>query len=324
MRVFQIESSLSRTAAKAYRWIAIRPGSEGALATAIARVRLEGKIVSAAGPMPITTVADAATQTGLETNAIRELARAILEHSPVVAIANDNHPEIAALNVMPGEVGARGGIVRRSRNQPSHASAAGVTSARAVLLDSSVPWDFVPPIDAEVFRFCAWNGGPNKADWLLPAPGFLEELTDVPSAPTSGVETYGVAPSLSKAAHETRSTAEFLESMDSTLGSAEAIIHARCRDLFHRHVGAVHSGQEIPTSRFASVAKLEEQLWSGAVWVGEPASGEKIRCALKQWPAADAGSSLDPRANWVAPVMPPLASKLYQESDLREAQGRNA
>ena len=76
-------------------------------------------------------------QTGLETMAIRELARAILEHSPVVAIANDNHPEIAALNVMPGEVGARGGIVRRSRNQPSQASAAaGVTSARAVLLDS--------------------------------------------------------------------------------------------------------------------------------------------------------------------------------------------
>jgi hypothetical protein len=190
-----------------------------------------------------------------------------------------------------------------------------------VLLDSSVPWDFVPPIDAEVFRFCAWNGGPNKADWLLPAPGFLEELTDVPSAPTSGVETYGVAPSLSKAAHETRSAAEFLESMDSTLGSAEAIIHARCGNLFHRRVGAVHSGQEIPTSRFASVAKLEEQLWSGAVWVGEPASGEKIRCALKQWPAADAGSSLDPRANWAAPVMPPLASKLYQESGLR---GRNA
>jgi hypothetical protein len=322
MRIFQIESSLSRTAAKAYRWIAIRPGSEGTLATAIARVLLEERLVSAAGPMPITTVADAATQTGLETNAIRELARAILEHSPVVAIANDNHPEIAALNVMPGEVGARGGIVRRSRNQPSHASAAaGVTSARAVLLDSSVPWDFVPPIDAEVFRFCAWNGGPNKADWLLPAPGFLEELTDVPSAPTSGVETYGVAPSLSKAAHETRSAAEFLASIDPTLGSSERVIHARCADLFHRRVGAVHSGQEIPTSRFASVAKLEEQLWSGAVWVGEPASDEKIRCALKQWPAAGDRSSLDPRTNWVAPVMPPLASKLYQESDLR---GRNA
>lgn len=325
MRVIQIESSLSRTADKAYQWIAIRPGSEGTLAAAIARVLLEEKLVSAAGPMPVTTVADAVTQTGLEANAIRELARGILEYSPVIAIANDNHPEIAALNVMLGAVGARGGIVRRSKNRSSHASAAaGVTSPRAVLLDSSVPWDFVPPIDAEVFRFCAWNGGPNKADWLLPAPGFLEELTDVPSAPTSGVETYGVAPSLSKAAHETQSAAEFLESIDSSLGSAETIIHARCRDLFRRRIGAVHSGQEIPTSRFASVSKLEEQLWSGAVWVGEPASGENIRCALKQWPVAGAGSLLGRTAEWAAPVMPPLASKLYQESDLRDVQRRNA
>ena len=46
MRVFQIESSLSRTAAKAYRWIAIRPGSEGTLATAIARVLLEETCLS--------------------------------------------------------------------------------------------------------------------------------------------------------------------------------------------------------------------------------------------------------------------------------------
>ena len=37
---------------------------------------------------------------------------------------------------------------------------------------------------AEVFRFAAWDGGGSNADWLLPAPGFLEELTDVPTAPT--------------------------------------------------------------------------------------------------------------------------------------------
>ena len=79
-----------------------------------------------------------------------------------------------------------------------------IPSARAVLIDSSVPWDFVPQTDAEVFRFAAWDGGSSKADWLLPAPGFLEELTDVPTAPTSAIETYAVAPESVKAPPQTR------------------------------------------------------------------------------------------------------------------------
>jgi hypothetical protein len=55
-----------------------------------------------------------------------------------------------------------------------------------VLLDSSVPWDFAVPAGAEVFRFTAWDGS-SKADWLLPAPSFAEELSDVPTAPRYGM-----------------------------------------------------------------------------------------------------------------------------------------
>ena len=325
MRVIQVESSLSRSAGRAYQWISIRSGSEGALAAGIARVLLEDKLVKTRGPMPDITLDEAASQTGLDANAIRELARMIVERTPVVAIANDNNPSVAALNVVLGAVGTRGGIVRRSKTAKAYASAdAAITSARAVILDSSVPWNFVPQTDAEIFRFAAWNGGPTKADWLLPAPGFLEELTDVPTAPTSGVETYALAASLSKAAHPTQSCAEFLASMDPSLSSAEKIIHTRCAELFHTRSGNLHSREETSVAKIASAQKLEEQLWSGAVWVGEPASGESIRCALKQWPAADAGSPSDWTASWAAPVMPPLASKLYQESGLRESQGRNA
>ena len=69
-------------------------------------------------------------------------------------------------------------------------------SLRAVLVDSTVPWEFAAPTDAEVFRFAAWDGGGNTAGWLLPAPGFLEELTDVPTPPTFSRETYAVAQNL--------------------------------------------------------------------------------------------------------------------------------
>ncbi len=325
MRIIQIESLLSRSAGRAYQWISIRSGSEGILAAGIARVLLQEKLVKTGGPIPEVTLDEAALLTGLDATAIRELARTIVVRGPVIAIANDNNPSVAALNVVLGAVGTRGGVVRRSKTTKVYASAdAAIASARAVILDSSVPWNFVPQTDAEVFRFAAWNGSPTKTDWFLPAPGFLEERTDVPTAPTSGVETYALAASLAKAAHKTQSCAEFLVSVDPSLSSAEKIIHTRCAELFHAKRGNLHSREETAVAKIASAQKLEEQLWSGAVWLGEPASGESIRCALKQWPAADAGSPSDWTASWAAPVMPPLASKLYQESGLRESQRRNA
>ena len=325
LRVIQIEPSLSRTAARAWRWTAIRPSTECALAAGIAHVLIEENLVPAQHPLPVMTLVEAASQTGVDVNAIREIARIMVTEPPAVVIANHDNPSIAALNVLLGSVGTRGGIVRRWRAAKSFENAeAPLSSARAIVLDASVPWNFTPKADAEVFRFAAWNGGPGNADWLLPAPGFLEELTDVPSAPTAGMETYAVAPPLAKAPHITQSCAEFLATLDPGLASAEKTIHQRCAELFRGRVGTLHSHREIPATGIESISKLEEQLWSGAVWVGEPASDESSRCALTQWPADDVGSPFDSHASWSVPVMPALATKLYQESGLRESQGRNA
>ncbi len=192
-------------------------------------------------------------------------------------------------------------------------------------IDASVPWDFVPQTDAEVFRFAAWDGGSSKADWLLPAPGFLEELTDVPSAPTSAVETYAVAPRVTKAPHEAQSAAQFINSFDSTL-TAEHIIHARCEELFRRHAGTLIGQESTPVAQFASAQKIEEELWKGAIWVGDAPGSASLKCELKDWPTfrgfapPEAGTTA-----WPAPVLPPLATKLYRESILREAsEMRNA
>ena len=204
LRLIQVEGSLSRTAARAWQWIPVRVGSESALAAGLARVLIEERLVAARGPMSSLSVDEAADQIGLTSEAIRELARTIAARTPAVAIASDDNPAIAALNVVLGAVGTRGGIIRKSKKaQPCAAADAVISSARAVLLDSSVPWDFAPQTDAEVFRFAAWDGGTSdrgarRADWLLPAPGFLEELTDVPTAPTVSTETYAVTPALIK------------------------------------------------------------------------------------------------------------------------------
>ena len=323
-RLIQIDASLSRTAARAWRWIEIREGSESALAAGLGCALLEQKLVPAHGPIPSITLDESAGQTGVGVDAIRELARTIAARLPALVIARDGNPAVAALNVLLGSVGTGGGIIRNSGNAKTHIFAdATIQNARAVLIDSTVPWNFVPQTDAEIFRFAAWDGGPTRADWLLPAPGFLEEFTDVPTAPTSAVETYAVAPSVVKAPSEVRSAAEFLGNLEPTLLRTEKVIHARCEDLFRRHAGTVYGHESTSVSKFISVEKLEEQLWRGAVWVGEQLPAGSLRCELKQWPADMLWS--DPQnwaTEWPAPVLPPLATKLYVESSLREAPDR--
>jgi hypothetical protein len=86
-------------------------------------------------------------------------------------------------------------------------------------------------------------------------------------------------------------------------------------------------GQEVtPVAKLASVQKLEEQLWNGAVWVGEPLPPGSLRCELKEWLAAVAPAHPESwSTRWPEPVLPPLASKLYKESSLREPpEKRNA
>ena len=320
LRLIQVEGTLSRTAARAWQWVPVRAGTEDALAAGLARALLEERLVSAGGPMPSLTVGDAAAQTGLTSNAIRILARTIVARAPAVAIASDDNPAIAALNVVLGATGAHGGIVRKSNHAEKYVSADGaIPVACAVLIDSSVPWDFVPQTDAEVFRFAAWDGGSSKADWLLPAPGFLEELSDVPTAPTSAIETYAVAPSLVKAPPDVQSAAQFLCRLDSSLSTTEKIIHARCEELFRARNGTVIGQETTPLAKFASAQKFEEHLWKEAVWVGEPPHAGSLRCQLKEWPTAVASAHPETwSSRWREPVLPPLASKLYQESTLRE------
>jgi hypothetical protein len=326
LRLIQVEASLSPTAARSWQWVAIRPGSESALAAGIARVLLEERLVAGRGPMPPLSVAESAAQSGISADAIRGLARLIAAHSPAVAIANDADPAIAALNVVLGAVGARGGIVPRSKPTKSHISAEReLQSVRAVLIDSSVPWDFVPQTNAEIFRFAAWDGGATEAEWGLPAPGFLEELTDVPTPPAAAIETYAIASGLVKAEPEAMSAAQFLAGIDPTLPTVEKLIHLRCEELFRQRAGTLHRQGAVPVAKVASVEQFEQQLRNGAVWVGEPPDPKAMRCELKEWPANAGAVRTTSAAIWPAPVLPPLASKLYQESDLHEPpERRNA
>ncbi len=324
LRLIQIEPTLSRTAARAWRWVPVADGSESVLASAIARILIEERLAKPQGPAPSLTIEAAAITTGLTTDAIGDLAHTIVERQPALVIAQDSNPAIAALNILLGAVATPGGVVLKRKTSPSPVPLeSGPGAYRAMLVDATVPWNVVPRTNAEVFRFAAWNGGGTEGDWLLPAPGFLEELTDVPAAPTSAVETYAVATNLLPQPEEVKNAAQFLAKIDSTLPAVGVLIQSHCEELFQAKLGTVFGEQTVHVAKFASAKKLEEQLRRGDVWFGEPPHASGFHCALKTWPAPTTGTSTsDWAATWLAPVFPPLAAKLYQESNLRDVPAR--
>jgi hypothetical protein len=290
------------------------------LAGGLARVLIEERLVARRGPIPPITLSEAAAQTGLTIEAIQDLARTLVARGPVMAIAADNKPAVAALNVVLGAVGTRGGIVRKAEGAPASLDIEHVTEPlRAVLLDSTVAWDLPRRTGAEVFRFAAWAGDGAAADWLLPAPGFLEELADVPTAPTSAFETYAVAPQLVERPKGVISAAEFLAQIDPGVGTIADAIGVRCEALFRARRGKLH-----PSADFETAAKLQEKLLGGAIWAADPPRDPGFRCELREWPQVSVEPSRPVAWTdaWAVPVLPPLAAKLFQESTLRPAPGR--
>jgi len=320
LRLIQIEPTFTRTSSGAWRWVPICQGTEALLAAVLAKVLIGEHLVAARGPMPPASLTEAAKQTGLDETAIRELAYSMVERRPTLVLGSDENPSVAALNVLLGSVGAPGGIVPRAASRSAvPRSSISSSTPRAILLDASVPWDYVPSAGAEVFRFAAWDGGGSRADWLLPAPGFLEEEVDLPTPATSAVATYGIARKLITPSAELKTAAEFLIQIDPSLPKTEAAIHARCEEIFRGRRGHVYGEKASPVSSFESAAKLEEALRAGANWLDNVLPAATLKCTLPEWPTDNRAHG---RANWsdtwAQPVMPTLAAKLYRESSLRE------
>ena len=194
----------------------------------------------------------------------------MVENRPVLAVAADGNPAIAALNVLLGAVAAPGGIVQKKGDFPAHVRLDPFpASFRAVLVDSTVPWEFVPQTDAEVFRFAAWDGGGNRAGWLLPAPGFLEELTDVPSRPLPLSRRMRWPRIWSRLQRSPERRTVPGADRSHIAGGGES--HPRAlREIFRARQGTVYGEHPIAVTKIDSAQHFEEQLRQGAVWMGDP------------------------------------------------------
>jgi len=288
----QIEEKPSRTAALADHWIAApTPAGVEELETLLAGLKLAG---------PVVVVGDAMLA--------------------------------AVWTARRGMVGQAGGYLAR-RPLPGAAPALAETplenvpdaSVGLLFLDGeAAAWARIEPKlapGALVVSLSAYSAGlAAQAGCAIPAPAFLESLDDVPAPFDATRASLALSPQMvtafgaTMAAHDVFARLEgWPESCyeDALTAQIEALHAARRGTVFVPAEGAEKKVAEVE-----GAAKLKELLLAGAVWVDE-AAPQTLRCEAPKEPSY----GLVPfEPAWRPAVLPPLATKIYQESTLRSTR----
>jgi hypothetical protein len=338
-RLIQAEPLESRTAALADLWLRIKPGSGRALALGLTAL-LEGK----AGQL---TPAQAAAETGLAESQIVDLSGELAHNGPALVLAGDDLPEALALNCLTGAWG-EALIARAEAPVPDSwkkaAPLAGFASVpdgsiRALLIDESVPGDYIPwnaiapklvPDNPVVVAF-AWSrdGYGRHAQFTLPAAVYPEMTGDAPAAIDSPAAAFRISTPLVPAPAGMVDPAGFIASAAGI--DASAALRERADAIHKAGRGTLFTYADAKSTPVKEVKA--EDFWKalneGGCWIdaaGKPSAPVVEQASWASTPPPTESSDLplvvalsDVRG--ATGLVSPLMSKLYQESNLR--LGRN-
>jgi anaerobic selenocysteine-containing dehydrogenase len=245
----QVEPRMSQTGASADEWLAVRPGTEGALALGLAHVIMKAglRVASAAGRagalvdgwtsgLADFTPEAVARQTGVPAARVDRLAREFATYGPAVAViggaplAHTNGLAQAlavnALNALVGSIGVEGGMAFMPQTAPPRAQARTLRETLAAAPPQVLLLDDANPVFAApaAWQAAAWlrqvpfiasfgsfvDETSVLADLILPDHSFLESWVD--SAPESGAAMFvaTVTPPAMHPLYDTRSMPDVL------------------------------------------------------------------------------------------------------------------
>ena len=315
-QLIQIEPAYSRTASLADLWVPVLPGSEDDFAAAVARA-LDGE----------TTDAHAA-----------EVARILLRNKPAIAVGAG--AAVARLNAKLASVGRPGGFLpRRDFTAVTDVARVPDGSIGVLLIEETaggdpLPWDLLRrklvPQDAVVVALTPWlDGCARHADYVIPAPMYLESLDEAPTPAGSTVAGFSLSPALLIAPPKLTPPAEFVLRLAHDSGTYPDILKQRVAAIKKDGRGAVFTYPDAKSTRVSDIASagdLWKSMLAGAVWLDGPLPGGPFRGADLQVCAGPPGPALPPTPEYpllliaagnAPPHGSPLMSKLYRESGLR-------
>jgi hypothetical protein len=316
-RLIQADAVETRTVAIADQWLPVRAGSEGALARAVA-----GEIAPA----------EVSRATGLAEDVIRAVLDELHGNGPSLVLGD--MPETIRANEGLGAFG-KTVVARRETPVPqAWTSSPSVTaledvpdrSLRVLLIDETgavgrIPWAAIEPklaADALVVAF-GWtaDGYGRHARFTLPAPVYGDGTT----------AAFRLATPWTMAPAGIVNPAEFVAKFAGI--TADNAVHERADAIHVAGRGQVYTPADAKTAALKDISADDfwKALNAGACWMDERVSGPQAGKLKHAPPVGHALACPGPLAVVSAESLgpaaaSPLTSKLYRESNLRQAADR--
>jgi anaerobic selenocysteine-containing dehydrogenase len=335
-KLVQVESRMTQTGASADEWVPVRPGTEGALANALAKMVVSGPKEWGDAPQQAEKV------TGVAAKRIERLAKELAEHgSDAVAIVGG--PALAHTNALATAhavnslnasfgVGSEAVKVRLAFTPGGTAQAPAsnaaplqaLQSAKLLVIDEANPLYTAPkawkvrealaqiPYIASFSSFV--DDTTAHADLILPDHSFLESWVDATPESGSADATTTVAGPVMKPIHDTRATADVLIAVAGKLKApvalpwkdAEGVAKAQGSSLKSPVASPKSEGSQRPAaSRQASAASPQ---WTEPTFDGA-ASDYPLHFLPYASPAFGDGSTA--HLPWLQELPDPLTSAMW-------------
>jgi len=316
-QLLQVEPTYSRTASLADLWVPVLPGSEDVFAASVARA-LRGEAADAHAT---------------------EVARILNRNKPAIAVGGG--AAVAKLNAILGSIGRPGGFLpRRDFTPATDIATLPDHSIRVLLIEEaasadSLPWDLLRrklvPQDPVVVALTPWlDGYAQHADYVIPAPMYLESLDEAPTPAGSTVAGFSLSPALLTGPPKLIPPAEFVLRLAHDSATYPDILKQRVAAIKKNGRGTIFTYPDAKSTRIrdiASGADLWKTMLAGAVWLDDPLPRRAGGAGLQSC-AGSPGPALPPTAEYPLILIPadsppphgsPLMSKLYRESGLRRS-----
>ncbi|MGO4882656.1 MAG: hypothetical protein ACLP59_17835 [Bryobacteraceae bacterium] len=312
-QLIQVEAAYSRTASLADLWAPVLPGNEEDFADAVIRA-LHGSNADAR-----------ATET----------ARLLLRNGPAIAVGGGRAAD--KLNAALGSVGRPGGFVARRDFTPA-ADIASVPdgSVRVLLIEEGtnsdpIPWDLLRcKLVAEnwvVVALTPWlDGCARHANYVIPAPVYLESLDEAPTPDGSTVASFSLSPAMVAAPPNLISPADFVLRLMHDTATYSDVLKQRVAAIKKDGHGTIFTYSDAKSTPVREVSDLWKSMLNGGTWISGagtlPAAASQA-AQSHEAPPAPAATPEYPLLLVASETPPahasPLMSKLYRESGLRRS-----